>query len=84
MWHCLKQQPNFQQNFKELDNYLENSFKLLKSKNPALYDQHIQTENGESLIDSTYNSANSEVLDTGVPNDNLEVVGFELWKKKKW
>jgi hypothetical protein len=82
MWYCLKQQPNFQQRFKELDDYLENNFKILRSKSPEIYYQHIQAENGGLLIDSAYNSANAEVLDTGITNDNLEILGLELWKKK--
>jgi hypothetical protein len=81
-WYCLMQQPNFRAYFRELYDYLDASKNLLKETNVDLYEAHIASSNNDSLVSSEYNVQNYLLLDTGQVNDNVEILGMDLWKNK--
>ena len=81
-WYCLQRQQGFRKYFVELDEYLTESLKILESDYNALYHKHIKSANGEDLLDTKYYEENFAILDTGKPEDNLEVLGLTLRKQK--
>ncbi|MFN3588366.1 MAG: hypothetical protein ACK4UP_03225 [Spirosomataceae bacterium] len=81
MWYSLKNMPDFRRCFREVSEYLEYSEQLLRSNNQTLYYQHIRNQNGTELLTEFYNQ-NLIQLTAGGANDILEVIGFDLRKKR--
>lgn len=81
MWYSLKNMPNFRRYFREVSQYLEYSEQLLRTNNQNLYNQHIRNQNGTDLLSAYYNQ-NLIQLTAGGANDILEIIGFDLRKKR--
>ncbi len=81
-WYCLQKEAGFRKYFVELDDYLTESLKILESDYSDLYHKHIKSIDGEDLLGPNYYKDNFAVLTTGKPDDDLEVLGFELRKQK--
>ncbi|PWK28232.1 hypothetical protein LV89_01013 [Arcicella aurantiaca] len=81
-WYCLKLQNNFRTYFREIDDYLENSFKALEKHNPTLYHQHICSQNGELLLKQGDYSQLFEQLNAGQQGNIVEVLDIPICKRK--
>ncbi len=81
-WYAIKLfMPSFRERFREVDDYLNRSRTLLQQQNPTLFYQHIEAQNGQSLLTREQFDNEFEELMTG-PGDIVEVLGFPLRKKK--
>ena len=81
-WYAIKQfMPNFRDRFREVDDYLNRSRKLLQQQNPAMFYEHIESQNGQPLLTREKFDQDFDELTTG-PGDIVEVLGFPLRKKK--
>ncbi len=81
-WYCLQKQAGFRKYFVELDEYLSESLKILETDYNHLYSTHIKSANGEDLLTTKYYEENFAILDTGKPEDEIEVLGLQLRKQK--
>ena len=81
-WYAIKQfMPNFRDRFREVDDYLNRSRKLLQTHNPDMFYKHIESQNGQPLLTREQFDQDFAELTTG-PGDIVEVLGFPLRKKK--
>ena len=81
-WYAIKLfMPDFRARFREVDDYLNRSKALLQQQNPAMFYEHIESQNGQPLLTREKFDSDFDELTTG-PGDVVEVLGFPLRKKK--
>ncbi len=82
-WYGLQAfMPHFRDYFQAVDDYLTKSQDLLEQADPELYNQHIKDNKGTFLITEKSFLQNFDGMDTGKAGDNVEVLGYQLRKKK--
>jgi hypothetical protein len=84
-WYSLQANvPDFSGRFNAVDKYLKYCQAILRDKNPAQFAQYIGLSKDESqklLSQTTFEQVFDE-LDTGQSGDVVEVLGYQLRKKK--
>lgn len=76
-WYYMNKLEGFREKFKDISDYLSKSLDLLQDYNPNLWREI--GENGEKINVKEYEKS-FDKLDTGSPNDFVEVLGYPLRK----
>jgi hypothetical protein len=77
----FKANPELSYKMRDMAAYLQKNLNLLFNTNEVLYNELMQLDGKPTNVLLQELDSNYEVLDTGEPGDNLEVIGF--WMKKK-